>query len=140
MKFAVRFHTRSGNSQKLAAAIAAATGTNAENVSVPLEEKTDILFLCNSMYGADVDDEVKAFLKSNAVNIGKIFNVSTAAIAASTYKLVKPLAEQNGITMAEEEFHCRGRFLVMHRGRPNDEDLKNATEFAKNIISKYGDD
>lgn len=49
---------------------------------------------------------------------------------------MKKLAEENGIAMAEEEFHCRGAFAVMHRNRPNEEDLKKATAFAKNVIKK----
>jgi hypothetical protein len=37
--------------------------------------------------------------------------------------------------MSEKEFHCRGAFKFVHRGRPNDEDLRNAQEFAKEIIA-----
>ena len=37
--------------------------------------------------------------------------------------------------MSENEFHCRGAFKFVHRGRPNKEDLLNAQEFAKRIIN-----
>lgn len=133
MKIAVRYCTRTGNTKKLAEAIAKAVDTEAKDVSASLEEKTDILFLGSSVYGADVDKAVKEFIKTNARNIGIIYNFGTAAILSSTYKQVKKLAEENGVKMAEEEFHCRGSFTVMHRGRPNDEDLKNAADFAVKI-------
>ncbi len=134
MKIAVRYYTRSGNTKKLALAIAEAVGVKAEDVSVPVSEKVDILFLGNSFYGFDVDDAVKAFVKDNKENIGKIVNFSTSALLKSTHKLVKKLAEENGIEIAAEEYHCRGSFGPMHKGRPNDKDLSAAKEFAKKIL------
>lgn len=134
MKVAVRYFTRSGNTKKLALAIAEAVGVEAQDVSVPLEEKTDILFLGSSVYAAGVDDAVKRFIAENKDKIGKLYNFSTAALISSTYKQVQKLAAENGVAIAEEEFHCRGSFAVMHRGRPNTEDLQNAAEFAEKII------
>lgn len=136
MKVAVRYFTRSGNTQKLAHAIAETVGVEAEDVSVPLQEKTEILFLGSSVYAAGVDDAVKRFLAENKDKIGKLYNFSTAALIASTYKQVRKLADENGIDMAEEEFHCRGSFAVMHKGRPNAEDLKNAADFAEEIVGR----
>lgn len=134
MKIEVRYYTKSGNTQKLAVAIADAVGAEAHDVSVELKEKADILFLGSSVYAAGVDEKVKAFVKNNAANIGKIVNFSTAAILNSTYKQVKKLAEENGVEMASDEFHCKGEFKIMHKGRPNAEDLQKAAAFAKNIV------
>lgn len=134
MKIAVRYYTKTGNTEKLAVSIAEAVGTKAQDVSSPLTEKVDILFLGSSVYAAGVDEAVKAFVRGNAANIGKIVNFSTAALLSSTYKQVKKLAEENGVAMAAEEFHCRGAFKFMHRNRPNAEDLKNAASFAKTIV------
>ena len=33
----------------------------------------------------------------------------------------------------EREFHCRGEFKGIHKGRPNEEDIKAAAEFARKI-------
>lgn len=136
MNIAVRYYTRSGNTKKLAEAIAAAAGVEAQEVSVPLAEKVDVLFLGSSVYAGGVDEAVKAFVRENAANIGQIVNFSTAALVSSTYKQVKKLAEEHGVSMAEDEFHCRGSFLVMHRGRPNAADRKNAAAFTKQVIKK----
>lgn len=134
MKIAVRYYTRSGNTAKLAKAIADAVGVKAEDVSVPLSEKVDILFLGSSYYGFDIDDTIKVFIKENHTKIGKIVNFGTAAMMGSTQKLIKKCANEYGVTVAAEEFHCRGSFGPMHKGRPNDEDLKNVKNFAKNIV------
>lgn len=62
-------------------------------------------------------------------------NFSSAALIESTYGQVKKEVEAKGIKMSEEEFHCRGAFKIVHRGRPNDDDLRDAQEFAKRVIS-----
>ena len=49
----------------------------------------------------------------------------------STYKKVKKAADKVGIAMDEKEFHCRGEFKGIHKGRPNEEDIDAAVEFAK---------
>ena len=50
MKAAVRYYTKSGNTKKLADAIAKAVGVEADTVDHQLEEDIDILFLGSSVY------------------------------------------------------------------------------------------
>ena len=45
MKIAVRYYTKTGNTKKLAMAIAEAVGVEAKPISVPVDEPVDILFL-----------------------------------------------------------------------------------------------
>ena len=133
MKIAVRYYTRSGNTQKLAEAIAEAVSVNAKDVSVALEEKTDILFLGCSYYAFDVDQAVKEFIVSNKNNIGKIVCFGTSAMMKSMKKPVSKVAKTIGVTVADEEFHCRGKFGKLHKDRPNEKDLEAALEFAKKV-------
>ncbi len=135
MKIAIRYYTKTGNTKKMAETLSEAVGVEALTVDNPLTEDVDILFLGSAVYAAGVDAKVKEFIENIDVNIGKIVNFSSAALIESTYKQVKKIAENNNLTMAEEEFHCRGAFKLVHRGRPNDNDLRNLQEFAKNIVS-----
>ena len=135
MKIAVRYFTKSGNTKKMADAIAAAVGEQAQTVSVPLTEDIDILFLGSSVYAAGVDGAVKKFISGIDVKVGKVVNFSTAAILKSTYKQVAKLLAEKNITMAEDEFYCKGSFTVMHKGKPDADDCKAAADFAKKIIS-----
>lgn len=134
MKVSVRFYTRSGNTEKLANAIAKSIGVNAENVSVPLEDKVDVLFLGCSYYAFDVDENVKKFIKENKEKIGKIVCFGTSAMMKSVYKPMKKIAEEYGVDIAKEDFHCRGSFGPMHKGRPNADDLNAAKAFAKKTL------
>ncbi len=132
---AVRYYTRTGNTKKLAEAIAAELGLEAKPVSVPMEEKTDLVFLCNSVYWAGIDKAVKQFVKDNADKIGAIVNVSTAALIESSFGQMRKLAESAGVKLCEKEFHCRGRFSALHAGHPDEADLKAAREFARSVIA-----
>ena len=137
MKIAIRYYTKTGNTKKMAEALSEAVGVEALTVDSPLTEDVDILFLGSAVYAAGVDAKVKEFIENINVNVGKIVNFSSAALIESTYKQVKKIAENNNITMAEEEFHCRGSFKLVHRGRPNNEDLRNLQEFGKKIVSPW---
>ena len=130
---AVRYYSRTGNTQKVARAIAEELGLEAEDLSSPLLEKVDVLFLGSAVYAAGVDGKVKTFLEENRDKIGIIYNFSTAALLPSTYKQVKKIAQKLNIPIASEEFHCRGRFKFLRKDSPNETDLQNARNFAKSI-------
>lgn len=134
MKFAVRYYTRSGNTKKLAEAIAEAVSVDARDVSVALEEKADILFLGCSYYAFDVDQAVKDFIVNNKDNIGKIVCFGTSAMMKSMKKPVTKVAKTVNISVADEDFHCRGQFKKIHKGRPNEEDIVKVAEFAKRYL------
>jgi len=135
MKTAVRYYTKTGNTKRLAEAVAEAVGAEALPISVPVAEKVDILFLGNSYYAFSIDPEVRDFIRSlDKEKIGRIVNFGSAAMLNSTWKKVKAEADKAGIPMDEREFHCKGEFKGIHKGRPNDDDLKAAAEFAKEIV------
>ena len=134
MKIAIRYYTRSGNTKKLADAISEALDIEATDVSVPLSEKTDILFLGCSYYAFDVDQAVKEFIVSSKDTIGKIVCFGTSAMMKSMKKPVTKVAKTVGIAVSDEEFHCRGRFGKIHKNRPDADDLKDASEFAKKVV------
>ncbi|MDE7254514.1 MAG: flavodoxin [Acetatifactor sp.] len=135
MKIEVRYYTRSGNTRKLAEAIAKAVGVEAKTVEEPLREDVDILFLGSSVYAYGVDDNIKKFISNIDVKVGKVVNFSTAALVKSTYRQVGKLLAEKGIVQAEEEFYCKGSFGIMHKGKPDDKDCKAAAEFARKVIS-----
>ena len=119
MKIAVRYYTRSGNTEKLAIAIAEAVAVQAVPISAELNEKTDIVFLGCSYYAFDVDDAVKSFIFENKDSIGQIVCFGTSAMMKSTRKPIKRITDAAGVALAEEEFHCRGSFGPMHKGHPD---------------------
>ena len=134
MKAAIRYYSKGGNTEKVALAISKAIGLPAETIDVPLLEDVDILFLGSSVYGFDVDVQVKQFISNIDVKVGKVVNFSTACLVKSTYKQVGKLLAEKNIPLAKEEYYCRGSFGPMHKGRPNQQDLQAAEAFARKIM------
>ena len=135
MKVAVRYYTKTGNTKRLAEAIAKAIGAEALPISTPVTEPVDILFLGNSYYAFSIDPEVRDYIKGlDKTKIGKIVNFGSACLLNSTLKKVAAEAAKVGIPVDEREFHCKGEFKGIHKGRPNEEDLKAAADFARKIV------
>ena len=132
MTYAVRYYTKTGNTKKLAEAIAKELGVEALPISEPVNEAVDYLFLGNSYYAFNIDPEVRSFVSSlDKEKVGKIVNFGSAAMLNSTYKKVKEVADKAGIAMDEKEFHCKGEFKGIHKGRPNESDIAAVVQFAK---------
>ena len=132
MTYQVRYYTKTGNTRKLAEAVAKELGVEALPISTPVTEKTDILFLGNSYYAFSIDPEVRDFVASlDKDKVGRIVNFGSAALLNSTYKKVKAEADKGGIPMDPKECHCRGEFKGVHKGKPDAEDLRAAAAFAR---------
>lgn len=135
MTYAVRYYTKTGNTKRLAQAIADTLGVEALPISVPVTEAVDVLFLGNSYYAFTIDPEVRDFVRSlDKSKVGRLVNFGSAAMLNSTYKKVKAEADKVGIPMDEREFHCKGEFKGIHKGRPNADDLAAASAFAKSMM------
>ncbi len=135
MKTAVRYYSRGGNTRKLAEAIGKAVGAEAKTTDAPVTEYVDILFLGSAVYATGVDDHIKTFIDGlDPQKIGKVVNFSTAALLPSTYSQVQKLLAEKKIELSEKEFHCRGQFAFLHRGKPDAEDIQNCVEFAKGMV------
>ena len=132
MTYAVRYYTKTGNTKKLADALAGELGVEARPISDPVTEPVDLLFLGNSYYAFNIDPEVRAFIASlDKEKVGEIVNFGSAAMMNSTIKKVKAEADKVGIPVDSKEFHCKGEFRGLHKGRPNEADLKAIADFAR---------
>ncbi len=136
MNIAIRYYTKSGNTEKLANAIGNALSTTPETVAVSLTEKVDLLLLGCSYYAFDMDDAVKTFLKENKERIGAVACFGTSAMMKSMKKPMKKVLAELDIPLCEEEFHCRGSFGPMHKGKPDEKDLEAAKVFVARLTEK----
>lgn len=136
MKIAIRYYTRSGNTERLAKAISSELLVEAKTVEENLEEKVDILFLGCSYYAFDVDESVKKFVEENREKIGKIVCFGTSAMMRSMQKPMKKVARANSVELAEKDFHCRGEFGPFFKGQPNADDIAAAINFVKKIVEE----
>ena len=134
MNTAVRYFSRSGNTKKLADAVASAIGVTAQSIDTDLSEKTDVLFLGNSLYAGKYDPAVESFLEKNADKIGILVSIGSSASGKTTLKKLTAFAETKGIRVYEKAFNCLGHFLFMHKTRPDENDCREAAAFAKKVL------
>jgi flavodoxin len=134
---AIRYLSKTGNTKKLAEQIGDITGNKAQTLDKPLVGNVDILFLGASVYWGGIDKEVKNFINAlDAKNIGKVAVFSTSALAERAYPEISKLLKAKGITMADTDFYCRGKFKVLYRDKPDAEDLKDVREFAEKVCDE----
>ena len=84
MKIAVRYYSKTGNTKKLANAIATQLHVDAKDISEGLNEKVDILFLGSPVYWAGMDGSVKKFKSSTSRRVSLWQNMHLAARKART--------------------------------------------------------
>ena len=138
MRVEVRYYTRNGHTQKLAEAIAQAVGAEAKSVDRPLEKFADVVFLGASVYAGKPDAHVVDFLKANAKNIGKIVVFGSSCGGKSAYASIKSAAANSAVKTAEMFYHCKGEFLFLNKGRPNEQDCAEAAQFAQKQVKLLG--
>lgn len=135
MNIAVRYYSRSGNTKKVADAIAKAAGVEAKDCSVPVQENTDLLFLGGSVYGFGLDEHTKDYIEHlSAGNVKAVSVFGTSAIVKTGNQEMKNLLTAKGMNVLKREFYCRGAFTVMHRGHPDAGDLNQAVIFAHSVL------
>ena len=136
MKIAIRYYTKSkkGNTEKIAKFIEEKINVPALDVAHPLEEEVEQLLLVNAMYAADIDKEIKQFLRNNKVKIKTLININSAASGASTLKAVKKVCDKEGINVSEKEFHTVASWIFINKGRPNEEDFARLEAFLKEVV------
>lgn len=137
MNIAIRYYSLTGNTEKVAHAIAEVAGVPAQTFDVPLEGDVDILFLGSAPYAFSLDQKVKDFIDIlDPLKVKNVVCFSTAALLPSTYGAVSKLLKKKGIPVDVREFHCKGQFNSFHKGRPNVADLAGAKTFAMQILGK----
>jgi flavodoxin len=134
MKIAVRYYSRTGNTKKLADAIADEIGVQSKLVTDGLEEDTEVLFLGSALYALALDKHMVEFIDSLEGRNIKVYCFSTTALLPSSYGTLKKALNKVGIEPEKKDFHCRGRFGALHSSMPDQKAIKAVRKYAKEII------
>lgn len=136
MNARVIYQSTTGNTKRVADAMAAAAGCTAEPVAdAVISEPVDMLFLGASIHGGDVDPSIKTFIEKADPALIKQVTVFSTGFEQDKDKAVGIMRER-GISVTDKCYVCRGKFLLWNRGRPNEDDLARAGTFAKEIVSQ----
>lgn len=136
-KVAVRYFSKSGNTKNWQTKLQGTVGCQAEQIPAPIDGNIDILFLGASVYWGGISSEVKAYIQTlDKSKIGKVVAFSTSALAERAFPQIHKKLQDKGIPVESKNFYCRGKFTALHKGRPNQDDLKAARKIAAEIMER----
>lgn len=131
--FEVIYCSRGGNTRRVAEAISSELGVSAKDIRTAGEVPRGAFILLGSgNYGGRPTKEVANFIEKNCGRETRaaVFGTS-AGDKGNEVTSIEKLLVKRGVTVGAG-FHCPGRFLFfIRRGRPNEEDLKKAREWAR---------
>ena len=138
MKIKVMYHSSTGNTKKVAEAIAAAVGASAEAITKDhkLSAPIDLLFVGDGIYAGQINKKTKAFigmLNSSLVKNAAVFGTYGGQDKAIT--TMTALLKDKGIHVCAESFACKGQsWFAGNRKHPDKADLDDAAKFGNDII------
>ena len=140
MNIKVMYNTLTGNTKKVAEAIAAEIGIEAQRIEkdqAPFSEPVDLLFIGDGIYAGKPHKETVSFIERLTPEIVKNAAVFSTfggqdVIGARLAKLL----QDKGLNVIGEPFSCKGKcWFFVNRKRPGENDLEMSRQFARTIIS-----
>jgi flavodoxin I len=125
--------SRGGNTRKVAAAIAEEMGITPKDVSPGLTDDASLLFLGSGTYGGKAGEKLVKFIEGGDFSGRRVALFGTSASLAGGQKMINEMTDaltKKGAIIAGA-YHCKGKWLLINWGHPNNEDLENAKKFAR---------
>jgi flavodoxin len=144
--YEVIYYSQLGNTQKLAAAIAAELNIQARHVQwvKSLSEGTEI-FLGSGLYFMRPARMIRDFIRNNDFRGRRIalFGTSNSGINLETLFMEWLLKRKGAVIIGK--YHCAGRFVFrfgktrfcLRGGRPSEKDLEKAKKFVRSVKNKF---
>ena len=133
--FEVVYYSISGNTKKVAEAIAGELGVKAENVKAKeWLTKGSFVFLGSGCYAGKPGKGLQEFIARNDFKGRQVALFGTSAFGGGdeVMRVMEELLKWEG-ALIRGSFHCKGRLVLVNRGHPSDEELAKAREFAKEM-------
>lgn len=133
--FEVVYYSKTGNTRKVAEAIAVeleVTAKDVKNAGVLLQDA--FIFLGTGCYGATLPKEINVFMQKNKFRgrIVALFTTSAFGSVAERGLIEKQITEKGAIIT--HNYKCYGHFLTAKKGHPTDEELQKARDFARMVV------
>lgn len=137
----VVYHSSTGNTEKLAHAIADMLNIQAEHIGkddISFPDKVDLLFVGDGIYWNGAHKRTKKFIET--LDPGLIKNAAVFCTYGNQFKIggiLKDFLTQKGINVVGTPFTCQGASVgTKNQGHPDENDLKMVCQYAKDIIAE----
>lgn len=132
--YEVIYFSRSGNTRKLATAIAEELNVKARHIrSVKTIPQGADIVLGSGLYILRPSKLIRDFIQNNDFEGRKValFGTSTTGIGIEIMGMQRLLKRKGAVITGK--YYCPGKFLFIRKGRPANKDLGKAREFARSI-------
>jgi len=135
MKFQVIYSSRTGHTRKVAEAIASELGVEAEDVKDAKLDPEALVFLGSGCYGRKPSKAMTKFIQENEFKARDValFGTSGGGDGFEVAEMEAILNQKEANVLGR--FFCKGKILLINRGRPNEKDLEEARRFAKKMTN-----
>lgn len=135
MKTALIYFSKTGHSKKIADAVSAALQIKAEDIKTePKLSGVDLLFIVGGIYASKSAPEMIAFIKKiDSSMVKKAVLITSCVSNRIKQDMVRETLKSNNIEVLPDEYVCRGSFLFVGRGRPDQTEIDNAVSFARKV-------
>jgi flavodoxin I len=134
MNYQVIYFSRKGSTKKIADAIASELKVKSEDVNNAKLGKDSFVFLGSGCYGSKPSKVMTKFIEENdfKTNNVALFGTSGGGHGSEVIFMEELLSSKK--IKSKGKFFCRGKFFFfINRKRPNDDDLKEAKNFARQM-------
>ncbi len=132
--YEVIYYSQGGKTKKIAEAIAGELGVNAEDIkSKDSIAKDSLVILGSGCYGGKPAKDMEDFISRNdfAGRSVALFGTSVSQTGGEIQGMEKALTARGAKIVGS--FACRGKWLFMSSGHPNEADFENARAFARTL-------
>ncbi len=131
------YDSRTGNTRKLAEAMAAELGIKAEDVKdASLDAGDGILFLGSGCYGSQPGKNMLKFIETHDLQGRRVALFGTSCGGAGNeVKVMAEALKGKGATVIGS-CYCRGKFLLFSGGHPDAADIGAARKFARDVAKR----
>ena len=132
--FEVVYFSATGNTKKVANAIASELGVEAKNIkSVDTVAQDAFIFLGSGYYGAVLVPAISDFIEKNRLQGRKIALFGTSGFGwERELSIMEKQITNKGVEVVGR-FNCFGRFAAVKIGHPTPDELELARAFARRI-------
>jgi Uncharacterized flavoproteins len=139
MNIKVVYHSTTGNTKKLALAIAEAFKVNPEQIgkeSIQFSEPVDLLFIGDGIYYGNPSKKMVQFI--DQLNPKMIKNAAVFATYGGQLKIgdeIKRLLQNKGLNVIGEPFTCKGQaWAFLNRSHPDEADLNDLKKYIEYTV------
>ena len=141
MHIKVVYHSMTGNSKKLALAIAEelkVKAQNAKEADATSLNDVDLLFIGDGIYAGKAGKAMLEFI--DKLNAKEIKNAAVFATYGGQDKIgadLIALLKNKGINVIGDAYTCKGKaWFIANRSHPTEDELNGVKEFAKRILEQ----